>query len=165
MAKSEIRAFIREEIVLIFENFEFNDSQKLKKFNPTDNMKKNVLTALEAIKKNDLTNKGGNEGSGKLKAISIKNEEPINFSMLKRMKAFFDNNQIKYNTDKSSGKTINDSGIIQTWNLWGGDAGKKFANDNIKSLNKSNLDRKKNRKLIDTGKTKSLMNPFNYRNK
>ena len=167
MEKSDlnIRLIIRQEVALIFENFEFNDAQRLNVFRPTDAMKKNASDALLAVEKNDLTSHGGNEGSGKNKAKDISEGEPISHAMLKRMKAFFDNNYSFYSSEKSLGKNIENSGIIQTWNLWGGDAAKAFVDQHINSLNKVNLNRKKVRRVVDTGKTKTIMDPHNSRNK
>jgi hypothetical protein len=114
-------------------------------------MKDNARKALEAIEKNDLTENGGNEGSGKSKAKSIVNGEEITHSVLKRMKAYFDNNTQKYQAEKSMGKTIDNSGVIQSWNLWGGDDAKNFSNHNLDSQNTNNLNRKKNRRTISNG--------------
>lgn len=148
---SKVKQIIKEEIELFLENFEFNDSKKLKKYIPTDSMKKQASLALSVVEKNNLTKDGGNEGSGIKKAKSIASGEEITHGMLKRMKAFFDNNQGFYDADRSSGKNINNSGIIQSWNLWGGDPGRTFVNQNIDFLKDSNLKRKKLRRDINVG--------------
>jgi len=169
MEKSKVHKIIKEEVAIFLENFEYNDSKKLKNYKPTDVMKKNASLALSSIEKNDLTQSGGNEGSGIRKANNIVNGEDMNHGMLKRMKAFFDNNIEKYNSEKSVGKNINNSGIIQTWNLWGGDAGKAFAEQQIGSLNDLNKKRKKVRRDISvgngTGNVKRLIDTNYHRKK
>ena len=146
-----IRKIIREQVEIIFENFEYQDSQKHKKYYPTPQMKDNAQKALDAVSKNDLTESGENEGSGKSKAQTIINGDEMSHSTIKRMKAYFDNNTQKYQAEKAIGRTIDNSGVIQSWNLWGGDEGKKFASDHINNLNSSNFDRKKHRRTISNG--------------
>ena len=134
MERSKILKIIKEEINIFFEDFKFNNDQKT--FFPNDDMVRNCRRALKAISSNDLTADGGNEGSGKERAHSIINKEPMTHGILKRMKAFFDNNSSKYQAELGKGNTLMNSGIIQTWNLWGGDAGKQMANYNIEYTQK-----------------------------
>ena len=166
---SKIRFIIREEVCVFFENFKSSDAQKNKEYTPNELMKKNATNALIAIEKNNLTNSGGNEGSGVKKAKNISNGEKMSHSMLKRMKAFFDNNLGEYTSAKSTGKTIHNSGIIQSWNLWGGDAARTFVNHHIDSLSDSNLKRKKIRRDVSvgngTGNVKRLIDTNYHRKK
>ena len=159
--KSKINDIIREEVKLFLEDFQFNNDDK--SFTPNDSMVANCKKAIDAVSTNDLTQSGGNEGSGKQKAQSIINKEPISHSVLKRMKAFFDNNYNAYQAELGKGANINNSGIIQSWNLWGGDAGKDFSNQNIDRVNSRNLKRKEIRRDISPTKTSTLMDPFNTR--
>ena len=117
---------------------------------------------LDAIKNNDLTD-GGNEGSGKEKAMAIINKEPLTHQMIKRMKAFFDNNYSDYQTDLGSGKDLSNSGVIQSWNLWGGDAGREMSNRNIDHVQKDNQKRKDIQTFMSPSKTSTLMDPNNTR--
>ena len=134
------------------------------KFYPTEAMILNCKQALDAIQKNDLTKETSNEneGSGKTKAKKIINKEPLSHSQLKRMKAFFENNQSEYSKEKAKGKDINSSGIIQSWNLWGGDEGKNWCNSQISKRNSSNNTSKTVRGASGI-RTKTLMNPNNTR--
>jgi hypothetical protein len=134
------------------------------KFEPNEQMIKNAKDALVAINKNDLTKEDydENEGSGKSKAESIKNKESFNHSQLKRMKAFFDKNESAYKSAKNQGKSLNDSGIIQRWNLWGGDAGKSWCEEKIKQRNSSN-DTSKTVRGASGIRTKRMMDPNNTR--
>lgn len=163
MEQSTIKIFkkiIQEEIEKFFEDFNFDNSNK--SFPPSDEMINNCKQALKIVKKQGLPS-GGNEGSGKEKAVSIVNKEPINHSMLKRMKAFFDNNEDQYRKEVNSGKTIKNSPIIQKWNLWGGDAGKELADKNIARTKDRNLKRKDLRRQLNIHKTSTLMDPTNTR--
>jgi len=161
MEKSEIHKIINEEIQLFLEDFKFNNSQKT--FNPTPSMISNCKRGIEAVKQKDLTVDGENEGSGKEKAMSIIANEPMTHAMLKRMKAFFDNNSSDYQAQLGAGKTIKDSGIIQTWNLWGGDAGKEMSNREVDYTQRDNQKRKDIKTFIAPVKTSTLMDPHNTR--
>ena len=161
MERSRIHKIIQEEISLFFEDFKFDNSQKT--FQPNPAMIGNCQRALKAIESNDLTSDGGNEGSGKEKAKSIISKEPITHAMLKRMKAFFDNNSSQYQAALAKGNTLMDSGIVQTWNLWGGDAGKEMANRKIDHTQKDNQKRKDIKTFISPTKTSTLMDPYNTR--
>lgn len=161
MENLKIGNIIREEIQKFLEDYKFDNSQKT--FMPTDLMAKNCQDALNAIQSNDLTTSGSNEGSGKSKAKSIINKEPINHSSLKRMKAFFDNNQKEYQSEKSKGLGLNNSGIIQSWNLWGGDAARDFSNSKIGYTQRDNQSRKDLKTSITAAKTSTLMDPHNTR--
>ncbi len=158
---NQIRKLIRKEIETLLEDFAFDNSQKF--YNPPQDVIGFCKEALSIVEQNNLTNHGGNEGSGESKAKAIINKEPLNHSMLKRMKAFFDKNKAAVDAEKSQGKTIKDSGLLQTWGLWGGDAGMRWVEREIGNLNQRNLNRKGLRR--DTGmiKTSTLMDPTNIR--
>ena len=159
-----LRKIIQEEILIFLkEDFTFDDSQKQKVYHPTSNMISNAQKALNTIKNNNLLSHGGNEGSGRDKAHSLISKKPISHTMMNRMKAFFDNNSGSYQSELSKGKTINDSGVIQSWNLWGGDSAKDWVNGEIGRLNNRNLSRKKVRRDAGIQKTSTLMDPFNTR--
>ena len=157
----EIRKIIREELKSLFEDFQYRYDGN---FYPNDSMVKNCLDALNAVNKNDLTKNTSNknEGSGKNKAKKIVTKEPLSHSQLKRMKSFFDNNESEVAIEKSKGETIDTSGIIQSWNLWGGDAGKLWCNNHVSKRNSSNNSSKTIRGASGIS-SKNLMNPFNTR--
>jgi len=157
----EIRKIIREELKSLFEDFRYRYDGN---FYPNDSMIQNCLDALNAIEKNDLTKNTSskNEGSGKNKAKKIVAKEPLSHSQLKRMKSFFDNNESEVAIEKSKGETIDTSGLIQSWNLWGGDAGKSWCNSHVSKRNSSN-NSSKNIRGASGIRSKNLMNPFNTR--
>lgn len=135
-----IREFIRD---VLTEIHEFNNGGN---FVPTDEMARVAKSALEAIQKNNLTQSGGNQGSGKSKAESLSKKEPQTHSMVKRMKAWFDANRNVMNQDKIAGKNMTNSGIMQSWNLWGGDAADRWAKKTLETKHGDNLGRKKVRR-------------------
>ncbi len=157
----EIRKIIREEIERLMEDFNFDNSHK--SYNPPQDVISSCQEALSSIEQNNLTSHGGNEGSGEKKARAIVNKEPLNHSMLKRMKAFFDSNKAAVDSEKSQGKSINDSGLLQTWGLWGGDAAMRWVEREIGHQNQRNLSRKGLRRDAGMEKTSTLMDPTNIR--
>lgn len=60
-------------------------------------------------------------GSGVARATSLSNGEAVSYETIKRMAAFFS----RHEKNKSGGE--NDAGYI-AWLLWGGDAGRGWAN-------------------------------------
>lgn len=66
-------------------------------------------------------------GSGVARATSLANGEAVSAETIRRMAAFFS----RHEKNKSGGE--NDAGYI-AWLLWGGDAGRAWANRVIKML-------------------------------
>jgi hypothetical protein len=66
-------------------------------------------------------------GSGVARATSLANGQSVSFETIKRMAAFFS----RHEKNKSGGE--NDAGYI-AWALWGGDAGRTWANRVIKMV-------------------------------
>ena len=66
-------------------------------------------------------------GSGVARATSLANGQSISYEMVKRMAAFFS----RHEKNKSGGE--DDAGFI-AWQLWGGDAGRSWANRIIKMV-------------------------------
>lgn len=101
-------------------------------FKPSVAVAKAAARGLELRKKNN--GKGGLSaqqahkagiGSGVSRAVSLKNRQTLSPSTVRRMKAFFDRHQKSRKID--SGKTPGtDKGYI-AWMLWGGDAGRSWA--------------------------------------
>jgi hypothetical protein len=158
---NEIRKIVREEVKNLFEDFRYRYDGNF--FPPVDVIEK-VRQALSVVSKNDLTSQtaNSNEGSGVGKAKSIINKEPMSHAQLKRMKAFFDNNAQSVQQERNQGKTIENSGLIQSWELWGGDAGKNWCERMINQRNSSN-DTSKTVRGASGIRTKTLMDPFNTR--
>ena len=61
------------------------------------------------------------------RATSLANGESVSYETIKRMAAFFS----RHEKNKSGGE--NDAGYV-SWMLWGGDAGKAWANRIIKMV-------------------------------
>lgn len=147
----EIRKIIRS---VIKEGVEFDNN---KTFIPLPNVAQRAQEALNAVSRNDLTQSGTNQGSGKSKAKELASKQTQSFDMMRRMKSFFETNQDAYNAEKAAGKTIKDSGVIQAWELHGGDSAKSWIDQELSSLNQSNLNTKKNlRKAGGAGENKGM---------
>lgn len=152
--ESQIRQIISEEIKLVFEGVTFDNN---KTFLPPPNVAQRAQEALNNVSNNNLTQSGTNDGSGLSKAKELASKQSQGFDMMKRLKSFFETNQESYNAEKAAGKTIKDSGIIQSWELHGGDSGKDWVTSNLNSLNKSNLNTKSNlRKAGGAGVNKGM---------
>lgn len=160
---------IRKKVrAILFEggNFRFadrtNNSQAT--FTPSSEMIQTAKRALQAVQNNKLVQSdGSNEGSGLEKANSLIAATPMTHAQLKRMKAFFDNNLEAAKAEKNAGKNINNSALIQKWELWGGDAGKNWCEKHINSQQSSNKTSKKLRNPEHGVDTKAFMNPHNTR--
>jgi hypothetical protein len=122
-------------------------------------MKKTCKNAIDVVTKIKLIGKGEAEGSGLKKAYTILSGKPMSHGQLKRMKAFFDNNLNNYKNEKTKGKNIHNSGLIQKWNLWGGDAAYNWAKQQLDSHKSKNQSSKDNRPKGH----KNMMDPNNTR--
>ena len=133
-----------------------------KGYNPPFNVRSAAKYALMAVQQNKkVQSDASNEGSGLQKAKDLSNGIVLNHGQLKRMKAFFDNNYDQVQKEKMAGKDITNSGVLQSWELWGGDSGREWVSNRINSLHDKN-DSSKN--LRPKGQSK-LMDPHNTRNR
>lgn len=66
-------------------------------------------------------------GSGVARATSLANGEAVSYETIKRMSAFFS----RHEKNKSGGES--DAGYV-SWQLWGGDTGRAWANRIIKMV-------------------------------
>jgi len=169
LTKSQIRKIISEEIKFVFEDVTFDNN---KTFTPPPNVAQRAQEALNAVSNNNLTQSGTNEGSGILKAKELASKQTQTFDQMRRMKSYFDTNQDIYNSAKASGKTIKDNGIIQSWELRGGDSGVDWINQELSSLKQDNLNTKSNLRKAGGAKKgggmgtfagKSMISTNNYR--
>jgi predicted transcriptional regulator len=135
---NEVRKIVKD---VLSEAFEFDNN---KSFTPPYNVSKKASEALSIVSSNNLTQKGTNEGSGLQKAKDLSNKKVHSHEMMKRLKAFFDNNAESVSKERSAGKTIKDSGVIQSWELHGGDEAKRWVDNSIAHLKDENLRTKKN---------------------
>lgn len=102
-------------------------------FKPSESAASSAARGLELRKKNK--GKGGLNvqqahkqgiGSGVARAVSLKNRKTLSPSTVRRMKAFFDRHQ--GNKGASGGKPLSQDKGYVAWLLWGGDAGRAWAN-------------------------------------
>jgi len=151
MKLREVREIVRE---VLSEAVTFDNN---KTFIPLPNVVQRAQEALNNVSSNNLTQSGTNAGSGLSKAKELASKQTQSFDQMRRMKSYFSTNQESYNAEKAAGKTIKDSGIIQSWELRGGDSGKDWVNQELDSLNKSNLKTKDNlRKAGGAGINKGM---------
>jgi len=162
----EIRNIVRE---VLFEAFDFDNN---KTFIPPSNVAKIAQEALNNVSRNNLTKSGTSFGSGINKAKELASRQSQTFNMMKKIKSFFNTSENDYKADKSSGKTIKNSGIIQAWELHGGDSCRDWVNQELDSLNQDNLNTKKNLRQLGGAGTnkgmgvfsgKSMISTNNYR--
>ena len=92
----EIRSIIKS---VLRESVEFDNN---KTFIPLPNVAQRAQEALNAVSRNDLTQSGTNQGSGKSKAKELASKQTQSFDMMRRIKSFFETNQEAYNAEKSS---------------------------------------------------------------
>lgn len=151
-----LRQKIRE---ILSEDYRFKYGNKT--FYPNDKMKETCKYAIEIVTQIKLVGKGEAEGSGLKKAYSILRGDPMSHSQVKRIKAFFDNNIENYQNEKFKGKNIKNSGLIQKWNLWGGDAAYNWSKYNLENHKTKNQNSKDNRPKGH----KNMMDPTNTRTK
>lgn len=102
-------------------------------FKPSESAAASAARGLELRKKNK--GKGGLNvqqahkqgiGSGVARAVSLKNRQTLSPATVRRMKAFFDRHQ--GNKSASGGKPLSQDKGYVAWLLWGGDAGRAWAN-------------------------------------
>ena len=102
-------------------------------FSPPSSVRSAARRGLELRKKHGkgglTTQEAGKQGigSGVARATSLANGEKVSYATIKRMAAFFS----RHEKNKSGGE--DDAGRI-AWALWGGDAGRAWANRIIKMV-------------------------------
>lgn len=149
--KSQVRKMIQR---LIFESFEYNNNRT---FTPNTQVASSAQEALRAVQKRDLTTNGGNEGSGKRKAQDLANKKVQSFDEMKRLRAFFANNSNDVQQEQQAGKTMETSGLLQSWGLHGGDEGRKWVESELGRLNDDNKRTKQNlQKAGGAGENKGM---------
>ena len=159
LSEKELRKIIRK---MLSEDFRY--LYDTNSFTPSREVIQTAQKALQVVQNNKLVQSdASNEGSGLSKAQSLVVAEPMSHSQLKRMKAFFDANYEAVKKEKNAGKNINNSPLIQKWELWGGDAGKNWAEKEIGSTQSSNKTSKKIRNSDMIARDNRIMNPHNTR--
>lgn len=147
----EVRKIIRE---VLSEAVTFDNN---KTFIPPPNVAQRAQEAINATSNNNNTESNTGHGSGINKAKELASKQTQSFDMMTKIKSFFETSQENYNAEKAAGKTVHNSGVIQAWELHGGDSGKDWVNQQLGSVNQSNLDTKKNlRKAGGAGVNKGM---------
>lgn len=150
------------------EAFEFDNN---KSYTVPDNVARAAQQALDEVEKNNLTSSDTKRGSGVQKAKQLANKETQSHEQMKSLKSFFETNEDEYKQAKIKGLTIKNSGIMQSWELRGGNACREWTNHKIKITKDSNLNTKKNLRVAGgAGTNKGLgvfdtkmMSTTNYR--
>lgn len=108
-------------------------------FKPSESVANAAKRGLELRKKNK--GRGGLSaqqahkqgiGSGVARAVSLKNRKTLSPSTVRRMKAFFDRHE--KNKSASGGKPLSEDKGYISWLLWGGDAGRSWANKVVRQM-------------------------------
>jgi hypothetical protein len=154
------KQFIKEVVLkklegLINEVGEFNYN---KNFTPSDAVAQKAKQALSQINTADLTSSGTNEGSGKQKAQELAEKKSQSVDQMKKMANFFSKNAAAIVRIKQSGvQTDEDKGIMQSWDLHGGEAGNQWVKNELKRFHDENLRTKGNlRKAGGAGTNKGM---------
>lgn len=127
--------------IIPFDIFNINENKSEKysniNFIPPDSVAKNAEKGLKYRRKASPSRKGGltakqaseeGIGSGVQRAINLKNKDKISPKVIKQMCAFFSRHEKNKSIDKKyKNEPWNDKGYV-SWLLWGGDAGKTWAN-------------------------------------
>ena len=141
---------------LVNEVGEFNYN---KKFTPTDVVAKKAAEAISIVGAGDYTSNGTNEGSGKQKAQELAEKKSQSVEQLKKMASFFSKNAAPIIRIKQQGgpQSDEDKGIMQAWNLHGGEEGNQWVKSELKKFHDENLRTKSNlRKAGGAGINKGM---------
>ena len=154
---SEIRKIIRK---MLEEDYRF---EYKKTHIPTDSMSLAAKKAQQSVSKNNLIaqyKSGGGVVTGEKRAAKIISKTPLNHNEVRALRDLFASLGTEVSNAKSQGKTIDNSAVIQIWELNGGNAGKDWANGILGSEHKSGLKHKNLRRGYgDVGIVKNMMKP------
>lgn len=156
MKKQYLNEVVQKLKGLISEVGEFNYN---KSFTPTDIVAQRAKEALAHVSTQDHTANGTNEGSGKQKAQELAEKKTQNVAQMKKMANFFETNAANIVRIKQQGgpKTTEETGIMQAWNLHGGEAGNQWVKNELKRFHDENLRTKGNlRKAGGAGTNKGM---------
>jgi hypothetical protein len=114
---------------ILKEDYRFEYKQTYKTPPHVSNISKK---AQEAISKNDLIKKhkediGKKIVTGERRAAKLINGEALNYNEVRALRDLFTNLEKEYKNEKTKGKTIDNSAIIQIWELNGGNAAKEWS--------------------------------------
>lgn len=158
------KQYIKEVVVkrlesLISEVGEFNYN---KRFTPTDIVAKKAQEALSHVNYEDHTTSGTDEGSGKQKAQELSEKKSQSIEQMKKIASFFSKNAAPIVRIKQQGgpKTPEEKGIMQAWNLHGGEEGNKWVKNELKRFHDENLRTKSNLRKAGGAATNKGMGVF-----
>lgn len=160
MKQQFIKEIILEQLKgLVNEVGEFNYN---KSFTPTDAVAKKSKEALLNLNIVDNTKQNTHEGSGKEKALELADKKTQNVSQMKKMATFFSANAAAIVKIKQQGgpKTAQEQGIVQAWDLHGGEAGNQWVKNELKKFHDENLRTKKNLRKAGGAATNKGMGVF-----
>jgi hypothetical protein len=155
------KQFIKEVVLkklegLISEVGEFNYN---KNFTPTDAVAQKAKQALAQIANANHTTQGTNQGSGREKAAELAEKKSQSINQMKKMANFFSTNAASIVRIKQQGgaKTDQEKGLMQAWDLHGGEAGNQWVKNELKKFHDENLRTKSNlRKAGGAGTNKGM---------
>ena len=162
MEINELRSLIRNIIIseshVLSEDYRFEYDQQ---HTPTDAMS---IAAKKAKQISDKTNliaaykAQGGVVTGEKKSQKIISKTPMNHNEVRALRDLFTSLTAEVAKEKGQGKTINNSAIIQIWDLNGGDAGKGWANNILGGKHDSSMKHKELRRGYgDVGIVKNMM--------
>lgn len=145
---------------LITEVGEFNYN---KRFTPTDIVAQRAKEAIAHVGTSDHTFSGTDEGSGKQKAQELAEKKSQSVEQLKKMANFFSQNAAPVIRIKQQGgpQTDEEKGIMQAWNLHGGEEGNKWVKNELKKFHDENMRTKGNLRKAGGAGTNKGMGVFN----
>lgn len=144
---------------LVTEVGEFNYN---KSFQVPDNVAKAAKDALAQVQGGDNIKQNTNSGSGKEKAVELANKKSQNINQMKKMATFFSSNAANVIRIKQSGaKTPEEQGILQAWNLHGGEQGNQWVKMSLSRFHDENLRTKSNLRKAGGAGTNKGMGIFN----
>lgn len=137
----------------------------LEGFKPPASVAKEAEKGLELRKKaggkGGLTKKEASKqgiGSGVQRAVNLKNRDELSKDTIKRMKAFFDRHE--KNKSIGAGKEPHEDKGYVAWKLWGGDAGRAWANKMVNKFEEAAPPQLKRCVAKVAGKGKELDSAF-----
>ena len=144
---------------LISEVGEFNYN---KRFTPTDIVSQKAKQALSQVGTGDFTQGGTDEGSGKQKAQELAEKKSQTMEQMKKIASFFSKYAAPVIRIKQQGgpQTDEEKGIMQAWNLHGGEEGNKWVKNELKKFHDENLRTKSNLRKAGGAATNKGMGVF-----
>lgn len=152
---TEIRLLIRN---ILAEDYRFEYKNK---HTPSDGMVAAAKRAEQSVAKNNLVAQYKSQGgvvTGEKRSKKIIAKQPLTHDEVRAIRDLFVSLQTEYNQEKSKGNTVDNSAVIQIWDLNGGEAGKAWATGILGNHHDSSIKRKELRRGYgDVGINKNMM--------